>query len=182
MKNMGTKAAKPAVILAMLACLTLATGCSAGGTVAPADSFGSVAVDWDRVNAAIDSYDFSAHGYYIGDYEEEETEFNQVIVTNYDSSISGAFREVEYQLTISYGETFTWDAGGETVKTDQAPMIELALLSNRGDGDYSVIYAEDGTPAEESGAWFLPDDQTEYMQRLLLDAQEMFGLDQEYSG
>lgn len=163
-------------LLAILMCLTLAVGCSARRNEVSAESGSGVAVDWEQINAAISSYDFDTKGYYIGDFEEEEAQFNQVIVTNYDDSVSGAFREVDYQLTIAYGETMAWETDAQTPKTYETPMIELSLLSNSEAGDYGAIYSEDGTLAEESGAWFLPDDQAEYMQRLLSDAQEMFGL------
>ena len=137
----------------------------------------SVVVDWDKVNKAIDSYDFASNGYYLeSEYKENEKEWNYVMVTNYDDSRLDGFKEVEYQLSITYGECSEMnEVGNEAIVYDEA-MIEISLLDNSGNGEYAVIYKLNGEVVETFGEWFLSDKQEDYLQKVLNDSYEMFGL------
>lgn len=139
--------------------------------------YSNAAVDWEKVNAALSSYDFASNGYYLEtEYLENEEVFNCVSVINYDDSREMAFKEVDYQLLISYGECSELNAVGTESRTYEEPMIEISLLDNEGSGEYAVIYDSDGEAVETYGKWFLEEDQEKYLQKLWKDANEMFGL------
>ncbi|MGN0350149.1 MAG: hypothetical protein ACI4ES_00735 [Roseburia sp.] len=140
----------------------------------------TVTINWDDVNKAIENYDFAAKGYYLEtEYKESQKELNCVMVSNYDSSKSGGFKEVNYQLLITYGECTEMNAVGMEAKVYDEPMIEISLLDNNGSGEYAVIYNRTGKEVETFGKWFLAEEKEEYLQMVFHDACEMFGLQEE---
>lgn len=140
----------------------------------------TVTINWDDVNRAIKNYDFAAKGYYLeNEYKENQKEFNFVMVSNYDSSKSDGFKEVKYQLLITYGECTEMEANAMEAKVYDEPMIEISLLDNNGSGEYAVIYNRNGKVVETFGKWFLADEKEEYLQNVFHEACEMFGLQEE---
>lgn len=140
----------------------------------------TVTINWDDVNRAIENYDFAAKGYYLEtEYKEDQKESNYVMVSNYDSSKSGGFKEVKYQLLITYGECMEMNSVGEEAKFYDEPVIEISLLDNNGSGDYAVIYNRNGKVVETYGKWFLADGKEKYLQNVFHEACEMFGLQEE---
>lgn len=137
----------------------------------------TVTINWDDVNRAIKNYDFAAKGYYLeSKYKENQKELNCVMVSNYDNSKSEGFKEVKYQLLITYGECTEMNAVGMEAKVYEEPMIEISLLDNNGSGEYAVIYNPNGKVVETFGKWFLADEKEKYLQNVFHDACEMFGL------
>lgn len=180
-----TKSKKKHVILLsmMLVYIMLATGCSRSeGRSEDVSTVGAienqnVVIDWECVNTALDAYDFPSNGYYLSSsYQEEQQELNIVTVTNYDNDQPDGFKQVAYQLLIVYGECSELNAVGAESKTYEEAMIEISLFANDGSGDYAVIYNADGETVETYGEWFLTEHQEAYLQKILQDAREMFGL------
>lgn len=182
--NKAKSKKKHVVLLSMmLVCMMLAAGCgrsegrsedvSAAGTMENQN----VVIDWESVNTALDAYDFPSNGYYLNSsYQEDQQDLNMVMVTNYDSDQPDGFQQVAYQLLIVYGECSELNAVGAESKTYEEAMIEISLFANDGSGDYAVIYHADGEAVETSGEWFLTENQEAYLQKVLQDAREMFGL------
>lgn len=187
-KSEKTKENRKLVVIApmILACVVLAI-VWIGSSVKPKESVShenrersTVTIDWEDVNRAIENYDFAAKGYYLErEYKEDQKELNCVMVSDYDSSKSEGFKEVKYQLLITYGECMEMNAVGMEAKVYEEPMIEISLLDNNGSGEYAVIYNCNGEKVETSGKWFLADEKEKYMQNVFRDACEMFGLQEE---
>ncbi len=135
---------------------------------------GGTDIDWESVNEAIEKYDFEAKGYWLGsEYKEEQEEFNCVSVTNYDDSKAGAFKEVEYQLLITYGECAKLSDDSSCY---EEPVIEIWLFDNQSSEHYIAIYSEEGVFMEEDGKWFPDNEKETFLNEVVYEAQSMFGL------
>ena len=153
-----------------------ATGCSAKKEPTAAPDQGTVAVAWDKVNSALEKYDFGKTYYLDSDYKDEETSLGTVSIVNYDPASAKGFKEVSCQIMISYGKTATLSAGG---KDYEDPMITFSFVDNKSNKSYSAVYNAQGQLAEEEGEWVLEEDKSTKLASLVQEAQKMFSLEEQ---
>ncbi len=163
------------LIIIMSLGVSAAAGCSAKTETTVTEQV-TVNCNWDRVNAALKKYDFGKTYYLDPDYEEEEEESGCVSIVNYDSQSINGFKEVPYQLMISYGKTEKLNDNG---KFYSDPMITVSLIDNEMKSAYSAVYGVDGLLAEESGDWMLEEDKNTKLGLLLEEAIRMYGLEEQ---
>lgn len=160
------------LVAVMLGCM----GCKTDEADAPATE-SAMSVDWGEVNESLQQYNLSAKGYYLGDnYLEEEKESNVVMISNYAPDVADAFKEVDYQLTISYGEIMRLNEIGAGDSVYDEPMIEIFFVDNGSEEYYVAVYDMTGALADEEGTWFLEDQKDEVMTEKVADSMAMFGL------
>ena len=153
---------KRMLMVTMVIMVFLCTGCKKEDSGAMHES-GIVSVDWENVNSALSKYNLEENGYYIGDaYMEEEEEFNTLMISNYDPDDMEAFKRVDYQMTISYGEIMK-SGEIEEVSVYEKPMLEISLVDNKSDAYYVAVYDTYGIFVAEEGTWFLDINQDEYL-------------------
>ena len=95
----GIKGIIAGLIITMSLGMTAATGCSAKqAPAATATEQVTVTCDWDKVNSALDKYDFGKTFYLESDYKDDEKAIGSVSIVNYDPASAKAFREVPCQI------------------------------------------------------------------------------------
>lgn len=169
------KTKKWMLMVIMVIMVLWCTGCKKEERVTEYES-GTVSVDWENVNSALSKYNLEENGYYIGDtYMEEEEEFNTLMISNYDPDDMEAFKQVEYQMTISYGEIMMLGEIEEVVVYEK-PMLEISLVDNKSGAYYVAVYDTNGIFVAEEGTWFLDINQDEYLKEKVEESKEMLGL------
>ena len=171
-KNKGIIAG---LIITMSFGMMAVTGCSAKTEPSAAVEQVMAGCDWDRVNSALEKYDFGKTFYLDQDYQDEERSFDSVSIVNYDPESVMAFKEVPCQIMISYGRTTELKAGG---KDYPSPMISINLVDNKTNKSYTAVYSVDGKLSEEEGEWVIEEDKDSKLGSLLEEANKMFGLEE----
>ena len=162
-----------AVFLAAAGMITVMAGCAPKTTPAPKEQT-AISFDWDKVNGALGRYEFGKTYYLESDYMDDEKTLESVTIVNYDPDSPKAFKEVPFQILISYGRTAELKPDGNDYPS---PMITICLINNKTKKSFSAVYGTDGKLTEESGDWFLEEDKTAKLSSLLSDARSMFGLE-----
>ena len=171
----GIKGIIAGLIITMSLGMTAAIGCSAKqAPAATATEQVTVTCDWDKVNSALDKYDFGKTFYLESDYKDDEMAIGSVSIVNYDPASAKAFREVPCQIMISYGKTTELKENGKDYPT---PMITISFVDNKTKKSYSAVYGTDGKLAEEEGDWVLEEDKDTKLSTLIKEANKMFGLE-----
>ncbi len=164
------------LVVMLVAMMLVGMGCGSHRAEEPTTE-NPMSVDWESVNAALQQYDLTKKGYYLGEgYIEEEKESNVVMISNYDPDVADAFKKVDYQLTISYGEIMTLNAIGADAMVYDKPMVEIMFVDNGSEEYYVAVYDVTGAFAEEEGTWFLEDKKDEVLAEKVADSLAMFGL------
>ena len=164
-----------AIFVVAAGMLTVMAGCAPKTTPAPKEQI-AISFDWDKVNGALGRYEFGKTYYLESDYMDDEKTLESVTIVNYDPDSPKAFKEVPFQILISYGRTAELKPDGNDY---HSPMITICLINNKTKKSFSAVYATDGKFAEESGEWFLEEDKTAKLSSLLSDARSMFGLEEQ---
>ncbi len=155
--------------------VTVMAGCAPKAAPAPAPTQQvTVDSDWDKVNGALERYDFGKTYYLDSDYKNDEKTIESVTIVNYDPDSPKAFKEVPFQILISYGRMSELKPDGKEYPN---PMITICLINNKTKKSFSAIYGTDGKLAEESGDWVIEEDKEIKLSSLLGDALRMFGLE-----
>lgn len=158
---------KSIITIALLAGLML-TGCAKTAPVTSQSTTSEVKVEceWEKINEAIGSYKFGDKYFLDEEYKDDEKSLNSVYVYNYDPDEPKAFKNVPYQITLSYGQ-----ADGYTV-----PVITISLVDNKSKASYSAFLDKSGTKMSEEGTWFPDEDKDVKIKALADDAKVIFGL------
>lgn len=127
----------------------------------------SIECNWETVNSSLEDYAFGSKYYLPEDYKDDENEFNNVSVVNYDPSNVTSFSDIPYQVMLSYGQTEGYDE----------PMITISMVDNSNNASFTVISNAEGKSVFEEGNWFLGEDKETKVQELTEDAMDIFGLD-----
>lgn len=122
--------------------------------------------NWETVNQSVERYPFGVKYYLPEDYKEEEKEYNCISIYNYDPSREAAFKSVDCQIMLSYGQTDGYDV----------PMVTIALVDNRSESAFSCFADRKGSIVRKEGTWFLDAEETERLFELNEDAKTIFGL------
>ena len=170
----GIKGIIAGLIITMSLGMMAATGCSAKTEPTTVTEQVTVNCDWDKVNSALEKYDFGKTFYLDSDYKDEEKTLGAVSIVNYDPASVKAFREVPCQIMISYGKTTELKENG---KDYSVPMITISFVDNKTKKSYSAVYGADGKLAEEEGEWVLEEDKNTKLTSLVEEAKKMFGLE-----
>lgn len=88
--------------------------------------------------------------------EDDAKEFGFISFSNYDPTDPGAFKKVDYQMTLSYGIILKDDGS-----TYDRSVYEICLIDNQSDKNYMGVYDETGKLINEVGAWFLNESKDE---------------------
>lgn len=166
-KNSLTKAIALVLIILCFGTIVL-TGCSktdgSGSSVDVTqmyiDKNKELGIDWDGIIANLKAFNMEDSGFYLDkeNLEEEAKEFYTVTFTNYDPTVENSFKEVDNQITISYGISTKNEFAYETPEFYDKPVVEVDILSNSSGKYYSAVYNEDKELLTEDGEWFLDTD------------------------
>ena len=162
-----------AILLIAAGMVTVMAGCAPKTAPAPKEQI-AISFDWDKVNGALGRYDFGKTYYLDSDYKDDEKTIESVTIVNYDPDSPNAFKEVPFQILISYGRASELKPEG---KEYPEPMITICLINNKTKKSFSAIYGTDGNLTEESGEWVIEEDKETKLSSLLSDALRMFGLE-----
>lgn len=177
-KNSLTKAI--ALVLIILCFGTVAlTGCAKSDDSADGvdvaqmyiDKNKELGIDWDGIIANLKKVDMADSGFYLDKekFEEDIKEFYTVTFTNYDPAVENSFKEVDNQITISYGISTKNEFAYETPEFYDEPVVEVDILSNSSGKNYLAVYSEDKELLYEEGEWFLDTDKKETISAYLDD-------------
>lgn len=135
-------------------------------------------IDWDGIIANLKAFNMENSSLYLDkeNLEEEAKEFYTVTFTNYDPAVKNSFKEVDNQITISYGIGTKNEFAYETPELYDEPVVEFYILSNSSDEYYSAVYNEDKELLSEDGEWFLDTDKSETISDYLDDCLEVMGI------
>lgn len=169
-KNSLTKAI--ALVLIILCFGTVAlTGCAKSDDSADGvdvaqmyiDKNKELGIDWDGVIANLKAFNMEDSGFYLDkeNLEKDAKEFYSITFTNYDPTVENSFKEVDNQITISYGISTKNEFAYETPEFYDEPVVEVDILSNSSGKYYSAVYNEDKELLSEDGEWFLDTDMNE---------------------
>lgn len=122
--------------------------------------------NWETVNSSLEEYAFGGKYFLPEDYKEDEDDSNNVSVFNYDPSNASSFKDVSYQVMLSYGQTEGYDEA----------MITVSMVDNSSSDSFTVISNAEGKSVFEEGTWFLEEDKGTKVQELIDDAMTIFGL------
>ena len=122
--------------------------------------------NWETVNSSLEEYAFGGKYFLPEDYKEDEDDSNNVSVFNYDPSNASSFKDVPYQVMLSYGQTEGYDEA----------MITVSMVDNSSSDSFTVISNAEGESVFEEGTWFLEEDKGTKVQELIDDAMTIFGL------
>lgn len=175
-KNSLTKAI--ALVLIILCFGTVAlTGCAKSDDIADGvdvtqmyiDKNKELGIDWNGIIANLKEVDME--NFYLDkeNLEEDAKEFYSITFTNYDPTVENSFKEVENQITISYGISTKNEFAYETPEFYDEPVVEVDILSNSSGKYYSAVYNEDKELLSEDGEWFLDTDKDETISAYLDD-------------
>lgn len=170
----GIKGIIAGLIITMSLGMVAATGCSAKTEPEHVTEQVTVSCDWDKVNSALEKYEFGKTFYLESDYKDDEKTLGAVSIVNYDPTSVKAFRKVPCQIMISYGRTTELKENG---KDYAVPMITISFVDNKTKKSYSAVYGADGKLAEEEGEWVLDEDKNVKLGELVEEAKKMFGLE-----
>lgn len=169
-KNSLTKAIALVLIILCFGTVVL-TGCaknndnadSADVTQMYIDKNKERGIDWDDVIANLKKHDNSGSGLYVDkeNLEENAKEFYTVTFTNYDPAVKNSFKEVDNQITVSYGIGTKNEYAYETPEFYDEPVVEVHILNNSTGKSYSSVYNEEKELLSEDGEWFLDTDKDE---------------------
>ena len=162
-----------AILLTVAGMITVMAGCAPKTTPAPKEQI-AISFDWDKVNGALGRYEFGKTYYLESEYMNDEKTLESVTIVNYDPDSPKAFKEVPFQILISYGRASELKPEG---KEYPEPMITICLINNKTKKSFSAIYGTDGNLTEESGEWVIEEDKETKLSSLLSDALRMFGLE-----
>lgn len=140
----------------------------------------SISIEWKAIIDNIKSADLDAMQLYV-DYEnlESDTEqFGTVSFYNYDVTKQNAFKDVEYQMDISYGAGYEIVDG--KINYYEKPVYTISLMDNSSETYYSYTCNEEGEVLQEEGEWFLKESKKEYIEEKIRQCKEIiFGKEQE---
>lgn len=135
-------------------------------------------IDWDGIIANLKAFNMENSSLYLDkeNLEEDVKEFYTVTFTNYDPAVKNSFKEVDNQITISYGIGIKNEFAYETPEFYDEPVVEFYILSNSSDEYYSAVYNEDKELLSEDGEWFLDTDKSETISDYLDDCLEAMSI------
>ena len=128
-------------------------------------------IDWGQVCENATKERLSAFGWYADDLQDEIEEFGTVTFCNYDPTVLGAFKKVEYQFTIEYGCGFEYE--NEQVIYYEFPVYSIMLVDNQSEEYFAASYDEEFSLLKEEGVWFLEENKTDYITTCLTNCQSI---------
>ena len=128
-------------------------------------------IDWGQVCENATKERLSAFGWYADDLQDEIEEFGTVTFCNYDPTVFGAFKKVEYQFTIEYGCGYEYE--NEQVIYYEFPVYSIMLVDNQSEEYFAGSYDEEFSLLKEEGIWFLDENKTEYITTCLTNCQSI---------
>ncbi|MEE1057168.1 MAG: hypothetical protein UH239_07975 [Acutalibacteraceae bacterium] len=170
MKSKKNSLAKAfALVLAIICFDTMAlTGCaksdkSVDVTQMYIDKNEELGIDWKSIVTNLKEYDMEGSGFYVDkeNLEEDVDEIFTISFTNYDPEKGGSFKDVAYQIMISYGVQAKNEFAYETPEFYDEPVYEIIVISNSSDEYYSARYNEKKEILFEDGEWILDIDRDE---------------------
>ncbi len=147
------------LILAAAVILSALCGCSSVQT----EEIPDLGINWDSVIAEISEAELSEFGLFaeMDSLKSEAEELGTVTFCNYDPCREGAFREVDYQLSVSYGAGCEAENGA--IFYYDEPVCFLFLSDNHSDRYYACTCSEDSALLSQEGEWFLDEDRDAYI-------------------
>lgn len=111
-----------------------------------------VSVAWDEIKTSLEKSNLTDLYYENSTLDQDIEDFNAISFANYDLTNMTSFKDVDYQLSITYGAVAREDGS-----VYENAAYEFIFIDNNSDKYYSAVYQPDKKQLSSEGEWFLTD-------------------------
>lgn len=127
-----------------------------------ADDLSKVTVAWEDVKASLDKTNLTDLYYENATLDQDIEDFNAISFANYDLTNMTSFKDVDYQLAITYGAVAKEDGS-----VYENAAYDFSFVDNSSNKYYSAVYQPNKKQLSSEGEWFLEDDREQLIGKFI---------------